>query len=304
MEKHSALKIIPKGSLLVAMYGATVGQVAFLDIEATSNQAVCHIIPNKEIVEPRYLFHLLKSLKQHWLSRRVGGGQPNISMKIVKETEISLPPLDEQKRIATILDKTSEISQNTKQAFEKREELKKSVFLELFGDPMNTCKWQKMPFLDGVQDVTRSQSKIPQKEFLESGLLPIVDQGRQRIGGWTDNPSLVCTAPLPNIIFGDHTGALKFLDSPYALGADGVKVLIPKDEHFEPFFLYHLLRFFPMPDVGYSRHYKFLKQFMLICPPIPLQRRYERIVNSINQIPKSMELARENTQSISQEMLT
>ena len=257
-------------------------------------------------MDRNFVYHYLR--KQEMVdmatSRCSGANLPRISPKILLTFQIPKPPLEEQKRIATILDKASEISQNTEQAFEKREGLKNSVFIELFGDPLNTSQWQKVSFLDGVQDVTRSQSKIPQKEFLESGVLPIIDQGRQNIGGWTNDPSLACTVPLPNIIFGDHTGVLKFLDFPYALGADGVKVLIPKDENFEPFFLYHLLRFLPMPDVGYSRHYKFLKQFMLICPPIPLQRRFERIVNSINQIPKSMELARENTQSITQEMLT
>jgi type I restriction enzyme S subunit len=68
--------------------------------------------------------------------------------------------------------------------------------------------------------------------------------------------------------------------------------------------LYHLLRFLPMPDVGYSRHYKFLKKFMLICPPIPLQKKFEQIVTSINQIPKSTELAKTNAQSIAQEILS
>ena len=144
MEKHSALKIIPKGSLLVAMYGATVGQVAFLDIEATSNQAVCHIIPNKEIVEPRYLFHFLKSLKQYWLSRRVGGGQPNISMKIVKETEISLPPLDDQRKIAAILDKVDDITNDVGNFTSREEYFTRSIFNHMFGDVMNNEKnWKQ-----------------------------------------------------------------------------------------------------------------------------------------------------------------
>jgi type I restriction enzyme, S subunit len=105
LDEHTALKMIPRGAILVAMYGATVGQVAFLDIEATSNQAVCHIIPDTNLVDARFLFHALIACKEHWLSRRVGGGQPNISMKIVKETKIRLPPIEEQKKTAEILDK-------------------------------------------------------------------------------------------------------------------------------------------------------------------------------------------------------
>ncbi|MDB2335515.1 restriction endonuclease subunit S [Candidatus Poseidonia alphae] len=296
-------RILPAKSLLLSCR-APVGLTAINREPICTNQGFKSLIPNPEMVDINYLFHVMREMRPRLEAQGRGATFTEVSKSIVERFEIPLPPLDEQRRIAAILDKASEISQNTEQAFEKREGLKNSVFIELFGDPLNTSQWQKVSFLDGVQDVTRSQSKIPQKEFLESGVLPIIDQGRQNIGGWTNDPSLVCTVPLPNIIFGDHTGVLKFLDFPYALGADGVKVLIPKDLNFEPFFLYHLLRFLPLPDVGYSRHYKFLKQFMLICPPIQLQRKFERIVNSINQIPESAGLAKENAQSILQEMLT
>jgi len=299
---------LSSGDIVFARTGATTGKSYLIRNCPTDSVFASYLIRVRlnQKANPEFISHFFKS-PIYWAQVRstaVGAAQPGINATKLKKMRIPLPPINEQKRIATILDKASEISQNTEQAFEKREGLKNSVFIELFGDPLNTSQWQKVSFLDGVQDVTRSQSKIPQKEFLESGVLPIIDQGRQNIGGWTNDPSLVCTVPLPNIIFGDHTGVLKFLDFPYALGADGVKVLIPKDLNFEPFFLYHLLRFLPLPDVGYSRHYKFLKQFMLICPPIQLQRKFERIVNSINQIPESAGLAKENAQSILQEMLT
>ena len=132
MEKHSALKMIPKGSLLIAMYGATVGQVAYLDIEATSNQAVCHIVPNLDLVNPRFLYHALSFQKRKWLSMRVGGGQPNISMKIIKQTEIYLPPFAEQDRIASILDKAQAIASNSFVVVAKRETFRDSVLTQMF----------------------------------------------------------------------------------------------------------------------------------------------------------------------------
>jgi len=106
---ESSAKFIPKGALLVAMYGATIGRVAKLGIDATSNQAVCHILPDESLADMQYMFHALQAQVPHWLGKGVGGAQPNISQEIIKNTLIPLPPLEEQRRIAAILDKVSDI---------------------------------------------------------------------------------------------------------------------------------------------------------------------------------------------------
>ena len=90
---RSSAKLVPAGALLVAMYGATVGQVAVLGIEATTNQAVCHVIPDESAVTPRYLYHALQRQVPNWLRLRVGGAQPNISQQIIRDSKIPLPPL-------------------------------------------------------------------------------------------------------------------------------------------------------------------------------------------------------------------
>jgi restriction endonuclease S subunit len=106
---ESSAKFIPKGALLVAMYGATIGRVAKLGIDATSNQAVCHILPDKSLADMQYIFYALQAQVPHWLAKGVGGAQPNISQEIIKNTVLPLPPLEEQRRIAAILDKASSI---------------------------------------------------------------------------------------------------------------------------------------------------------------------------------------------------
>jgi type I restriction enzyme S subunit len=106
---ESSAKFIPKGALLVAMYGATIGRVAKLGIDATSNQAVCHILPDESLADMQYMFYALQAQVPHWLGKGVGGAQPNISQEIIKNTVLPLPPLEEQRRIAAILDKASDI---------------------------------------------------------------------------------------------------------------------------------------------------------------------------------------------------
>ena len=135
-----------------------------------------------------------------------------------------------------------------------------------------------MDFEDAVEDLTAGQPKIPQEEYMENGALPVIDQGERSAGGWTDDEKTRCTAPLPTILFGDHTNHLKFMEAPFALGADGVKVLAARGgSMLKPFYLFNCLRSFEMPDVGYSRHFKFLKRNRIPVPPPELQEKFEEI---------------------------
>ena len=94
--RESSVKWIPSGALLVAMYGATVGRIAQLGIRATSNQAVCHIVPDPTVAHTDFMFVGLQAQVPVWLGQAVGGAQPNISQGIIRATTIPLPPLREQ----------------------------------------------------------------------------------------------------------------------------------------------------------------------------------------------------------------
>lgn len=93
--ENSSAKLIPKNSVLLAMYGATAGQVGILRIEASTNQAICSILPNKNIL-PEYLFLFLKSKKSYLISLSSGGAQPNISQSIIKDLLLPIPSLEIQ----------------------------------------------------------------------------------------------------------------------------------------------------------------------------------------------------------------
>jgi type I restriction enzyme M protein len=96
--KNSSAKIFPINTVLVAMYGATAGQVGILKFEACTNQAVCGILPNDKAI-PEYLYLVLKSQKDYMISLSGGGAQPNISQKIIRDLQIPLPPLSIQEEI-------------------------------------------------------------------------------------------------------------------------------------------------------------------------------------------------------------
>lgn len=102
LEKSSA-KLIPANSVLVAMYGATAGQVGLLRFEATTNQAVCSILPSDKY-NPKFLYYILSSKTENLIQMSVGGAQPNISQGIIKNIKIPLPPLEVQEEIVKELD--------------------------------------------------------------------------------------------------------------------------------------------------------------------------------------------------------
>ena len=105
--ENSAAKLFPKDTVLVAMYGATAGQVGILRFEAATNQAVCGILPNDKFV-PEFLFYFLLAKKDDLVAQATGNAQPNISQIKIKNTEVPVPPLAEQQRIVGLLDEAFE----------------------------------------------------------------------------------------------------------------------------------------------------------------------------------------------------
>ena len=181
--KESSAKMIPAGAILVAMYGATVGRMGILGVDAATNQAVCNIIPDKKKADIKYVFHALQARVPELLKKSVGGAQPNISQQIIKETKIPLPPLPEQKRIAAILDKADDIRRKRRQALALADQFLRAVFLEMFGDPVTNPKgWPIGTIRDLLSDVKYGTSK---KADPSQGAFPVLRMGNITYdGGW------------------------------------------------------------------------------------------------------------------------
>lgn len=101
---NSSAKLFPAGTLLIALYGATVGKLGILKEAATTNQAVCAIFP-PEYLDTKYLFWYLRCVRSDLVAQAVGGAQPNISQGILRELRVPIAPLDQQKRIVAEIEK-------------------------------------------------------------------------------------------------------------------------------------------------------------------------------------------------------
>ena len=182
--KKSSAKIVSKNSLLLAMYGATVGEVSQLLFDATTNQAICNILPDPEICDVNYLYRYLQFSKPLLLNRRVGGGQPNISQGVIKDLEVPLPPLSEQKRIAQILDKADELRQKRQQSIEKLDELLQATFVDMFGDPLTNQKnWEISKLVNEIEliQIGPFGTQLHQEDYVENSI-PLINPSHIRNG--------------------------------------------------------------------------------------------------------------------------
>ena len=135
-------------------------------------------------------------------------------------------------------------------------------------------------FDDIFLDCTSLGVKLKTEEYAVSGQYAIVDQGQHDIAGYTDRTEGVY-ADVPAIIFGDHTRVIKYIDQPLFLGADGVKLLKAKEESANYKYLYYALRSIRIPNTGYNRHFKWLKESQIEYPDAETQ---QKVVDTLDKV--------------------
>jgi type I restriction enzyme S subunit len=124
---------------------------------------------------------------------------------------------------------------------------------------------------------------------LTSGTFPVVDQGKELIGGYTDLGNNVINHDGAVIVFGDHTKCFKFINFPFVPGADGTKVLAPQS-FLEPKYAYLACTSLRLPDRGYSRHYSFLKKSKFpVAPPLEQRRIVAKVEELFSELDKGVE---------------
>lgn len=144
-------------------------------------------------------------------------------------------------------------------------------------------------FEESIEKVVYS-NKIKSSAYKSSGSYPIIDQSDSYIAGYWDNEEDVFNVKKPVTIFGDHTRCFKYVDFDFVLGADGVKILQPIDK-YDPKFYYYLIREIKINNLGYSRHFKELKDKKIPLPPLSIQKEivaeiegYQKIIDGAKAV--------------------
>jgi type I restriction enzyme S subunit len=144
-------------------------------------------------------------------------------------------------------------------------------------------KWEVLDFEEVILDDTKNATKIKKEDYLEQGLYPIIDQGQNLIAGYRNNHDGLYSN-VPVIVFGDHTRIIKYIDTPFFLGADGVKLLKSKRENLDYKYLYYYFINKQIPNTGYNRHFKWLKKLVIPIPPLETQKEIAKTLDTAAEL--------------------
>lgn len=166
--QNSSAKLFPKGTILYTIF-ATLGETCILDIDAATNQAIAGLTVKSDNIYREYLYYYLFSLKSVVDNLGRGVAQNNINMSILRNLSVPLPPLDEQRHIAVVLDKVSELIAKRRQQLDKLDELVKSRFIEMFGTETEFDRWPYCTIGD-VADVCVGVVIKPTQYYADKGI--------------------------------------------------------------------------------------------------------------------------------------
>ena len=167
---NSSAKWIPKGSVIVAMYGATAAKVAYSLIDLTTNQACCNLIVDEDKANSQFVYYYIQSSYEELLNLACGAAQQNLSVGVIGDFPIYLPPLDEQKQIASILssldDKIDLLNRENKTLEAMAETLFRQWFIEEAKED-----WEIVPLGDVIKTTSGGTPSRKHAEYYNNGTI-------------------------------------------------------------------------------------------------------------------------------------
>lgn len=313
---NSSAKLFPVDTILMAMYGQgkTRGQVAKLGIEASTNQACAAIVLHPGYVVD-YYYQFLVSQYENIREMANSGGQENLSGGIVKSIQVLVPPISEQKKIAQILVTWDKAIAITEQLLDNSQQQKRSLMQQLLTGKKRLLDKNGVRFHEGWSFITfdnmfkvdnKKSAQVKSSDYLETGAVPVVDQGKQLIVGYCNNEERYTDVPV--IIFGDHTRCLKWVDFEFCPGADGTQILNTKG-NVNKKYGYYSLCFTDIPNLGYSRHMRELKEKDFRVPlNIEEQQKIAAVLSSADQeisaLQQKLDALKQEKKALMQQLLT
>ena len=248
-----------------------------------------------------------------FISRSVGGAQPNISQQIIRETKILLPPLEEQKRIAEILDQAEELRTKRRDAIAQFDTLTQSIFIEMFGDPVvNRKRWEVRNMNECAERIQIGPfgTQLHEEDYIENGI-PLINPTHIQDGKIFHNTSFSISnekhqqlsqyhLKVDDVILGrrGEMGRCAII-SEYENGwlcGTGSLFLRPKQALINSFYLFSVLssksikKYLEKASQGVTManlNKTIVSQIPVILPPLPLQKEFARRVEAVEKLKAS-----------------
>ena len=317
--EETSVKLNPAGSVLIAMYGATIGKVGILTFPATTNQACCACVDYQGI-EQKYLFYYLLSHKDDFIMLGGGGAQPNISKEKIVDSFIPIPPLHEQKRIVDAIEQwfnlidtleTAKVDLQMSITLAKSKILNLAIHGKLVPQdpneepaiellkrinpkftPSDNAHYENIPegwtvcVLEEIIDYEQPQAYIVQStDYKSQNKTPVLTAGKSFIIGYTNETEGVFT-DLPVIIFDDFTTDSKFVDFPFKVKSSAMKILHVKDG-INIQYVYQFMSTTRLIGDTHKRYW--ISEYSKLHIPIPPRKEQDRIINKVNELFQSLD---------------
>lgn len=293
--QSSAARILPKDAILLTTR-ASIGLSAILLNEATTNQGFQSIIVNTNHCN-EYAYYALKTKVSEMLTLASGSTFAEISKAKLASIKLPIPPIAEQRAIAEALSDVDGLIAALDKKIAKKRLLKQGAMQQLLTGkkrlPGFTDKWIEKSFADIFIHISTRNHQIDSSLYQSVGKYPIVDQGQIPIVGYTDDVEPIVCEQDGTIIFGDHTRIFKYVNYNFCVGADGTQVLFCKNNMCTKF-IYYLCCIMEIPNTGYNRHYKYVKDNVYTIPSnIEEQRAIATILSDMDKEIADLEAQRD-----------
>lgn len=299
-EKDEALRKgkLKRGDIVYTTRG-TVGNAGYYNSNVPYenvriNSGMVILRANGEIVDARFLYQILKSeyYRPYFKQYCTGSAQPQLPIKNFSQIYLNVPDIKTQHRIADILSAYDDLIENNQKQIKLLEEAAQRLYKEWFVD-LRFPGHENTEIVDGVPEgwIKEEIGKIIKKvhrtkqivasEYKDEGSIPIVDQSRAFVAGYTNDLEARVDFGIPIIVFGDHTRIVKLIQFPFAKGADGTQLIISDCLEMPQRLLYCSIMNVDLSNYHYARHFKYLKEEKIMIPTVKVANEFENNVTGI-----------------------
>lgn len=272
----------------------------------------------KQNVKTEYLCYYLNYGSGKSIIQSLPAGSTSVAAiywKDLKNIKIVLPSYPEQKKIAQILSAWDNAISVTKKLLINSQQQKKALMQQLLTGKKRLLdengmrfsgEWVYLTFDTAFNIKNKKSAQVKLSDYLQSGSVPIIDQGQKIIAGYCNNAEVYSDVPV--IVFGDHTRCIKWIDFVFCPGADGVQV-IKTSKKLAPKFGYYLISNTEIPNLGYSRHMRELKEKNFRLPlDINEQQKIAAVLSAadaeIATLEKKLACLKDEKKALMQQLLT
>lgn len=247
---------------------------------------------NEEKLNIRYLCYALNQQLQLLKTMSSGSTTKFLTVRMLDNLDIPLPGINIQNQIVNILSSYDDLIENNQKQIKLLEEAAQRLYKEWFVD-LRFPGHENTKTVDGVPEgwIKEEIGKIIKKvhrtkqivasEYKDEGSIPIVDQSRAFVAGYTNDLEARVDFGIPIIVFGDHTRIVKLIQFPFAKGADGTQLIISDCLEMPQRLLYCSIMNVDLSNYHYARHFKYLKEEKIMIPTVKVANEFENNVTGI-----------------------